>query len=269
MTLPTEIQSDISKLIEGKSDDDVIQALKKYLDEKYDSEATRVVRYSQVKKWLKPQVSQAVYDAIKPPSDVTERIIEKNKETRDAGKVKTITNDVIEKLFGFANSDDPFQLFMYILFVSGRRTTEVLQGDFKSAKGRGKVEFDGLLKTRGDTPPKAIIEIIGDKTTFLKAVRRCRKKVKASGHTFDTFKRYLDRRIKKEFGPGFRAHTLRGIYANYMYEFNNPQKKKINTFIKDVLNHNSIDSSLSYTQYKLEGVQPLTKRKKSTPPPSE
>ena len=57
---------------------------------------------------------------------------------------------------------------------------------------------------------------------------------------------------KKAIGPTWHAHMLRGVYAAYLFKFDNPENTKINTFIKNKLCHTTIDASLSYTGYTMD-----------------
>ena len=45
------------------------------------------------------------------------------------------------------------------------------------------------------------------------------------------------------------SHNLRGMYATYLFNTDNPDNQNINGFISSVLNHDGDNSSLNYSNY--------------------
>ena len=48
------------------------------------------------------------------------------------------------------------------------------------------------------------------------------------------------------------SHNLRGIYAVYLFHTDNPDNQNINGYLTDILNHDSTDASLNYSNYIFE-----------------
>ena len=59
----------------------------------------------------------------------------------------------------------------------------------------------------------------------------------------------LNRKIKKLVRNDLTSHDLRGMYAMYMFNTDNPENRNVNGFLSSVLNHDSDSSSLSYSNY--------------------
>ena len=59
----------------------------------------------------------------------------------------------------------------------------------------------------------------------------------------------LNRKIKKLVRKDLTSHNLRGMYATYLFNTDNPDNQNINGFISSVLNHDGDNSSLNYSNY--------------------
>lgn len=206
-------------------------------------------RYSLFKKEMRKHTDNGEFlSKIKPDDELTSKLIKENLKKRDVeNTMLDIDEDLINKIISFKNSDDAHILAIFLLFCSGRRGSELLDAKFSLDKDEDFIKVKGLKKTRGLTNTQTF-QSICDREEFLNLTKKFRRLL-SNKITFNTI---LNRRVKKFLGKNLSAHDMRGIYALYMFKFNNPNNAKINQYIKIILNHESIDSSLSYTGYKIK-----------------
>ena len=156
-------------------------------------------------------------------------------------------------------SKNIFDIAIFLLFVSGRRTSELLSAKFINIKGSKDIGIKGILK-RTDGGNDCVFTPMINKTLFFKILKEFNKLLKFTN--LNTFQRTLNRKIKNILGDDIHPHVMRGMYALYMFEFRNNKNKKINTFIRDALCHQSINASLNYTGYKVRFDKDIVKRLK-------
>jgi len=218
------------------------------------SERSLLVRYSIVRSLLKKHTTdQKLLDMLLPPRDLSNRINKENHDRRDQAKRVTVHRAFIEKVLAFQHSDNLYDLCMVLLLITGRRTIEVLTAKIY-AKGSANVLYiDGVVKRSDDGRCK--FPPLWSKAKTLKLLQKFRQKLKDKyGPSFNraTFRRNLLSRIRSKLDAEAHPHMFRGIYANYLYKFRNQDQKKINTFLMDVLCHETVSTSMSYTGYDLQ-----------------
>ncbi len=209
---------------------------------------TQSARFSRIKSSFNTITADDEFlDNIKPDKSITNNIIKENLKIRDDRRLINIDKDLINKIMSFEDSNDPEELAIYLLLVSGRRVSELLEAEFINKKKNKNIVIKGIKK-RTDFKECEFQPLI-NKTKFFKLLKRfnmLKRFIK-----IDTFHRNLNNRIKSRLGENYKPHLLRGIYAIYSYKFRNRTDLKINTFIQKILCHQSINSSLNYTQYKI------------------
>ncbi len=257
MTLSKFIKSEISILIEKYKenkieDDKFISEINKLINMKDPKIRTIASRSSNIIKILKNnKIKSEIYNKIKPPNELTMNIIKKNLEIRDKKKLIQIKQIDIKEILSFEKSNDIYKLGIYLLLVSGLRTSELFS-DIKKYKHDNNVLVNGIKKKR-DGDQTGIVKPLINKTKFIRLHNKFLDMSKRKKpFNIKSFSRNLNIKIKKLVNKEYHPHNLRGIYVHYLYKHYNYDKLKINTFIKKYLNHNSINSSMNYTGYKLE-----------------
>lgn len=249
MTLSNRTSKEVDSLINGYSASSkkrILSSIHKLVMHNKPAPRTISSRYSTIKKKFKSKVKDPAFlKMIRPDPKITESIIKQNAEIRDKKKLINITPNVIKSILSFESSSNPYELGMYLLFVSGRRTSELLTAKF-SSKGN-KVRIRGVRKRTDDID--CYFEPLIRSRKFIMLYK---KFMNMHNISYKSFQRTLDHKIKRYYGPNYHAHMLRGMYAMYAYHFRNTEQLKINTFIRDKLCHQSINSSLNYTQYKID-----------------
>ena len=237
------------KKYNNKNKNDILKEVHRIANENNPMDRTISARYSNIKKMFNNVIKDEDFiSKIKPDEKITLSVIKKNNEKRDNRKLIIINKNILDKIKSFRNSDDIYDLAIYLLFVSGRRTAELLEGKYSNKPKTPYIYINGIKKRRSDT--KGIFIPIILKTKFLNLMRKFKLLYKNLKLKPQSFSRQLNRKIKSKIDNDLHPHNLRGLYAFYMFSFNNSENLKINTYIKNVLLHQSINSSLSYTQYK-------------------
>ena len=277
MSLSQKIKEQVNNLLpEMKADTidyaPILEKIKQIIIEDDPKPRTQAIRYSQIKKMFKAVTDNAEFlNQIKPPKELQDIVFEDDKKVRDNRTRIAITQPIVEQIMSYAFSEDPAKLFIYLLFVSGRRTQELYSSKFVNIKQSKDIQLIGITKRRDVNDNTCMFTPLIAKTRFFQIYKKYRKLRKVYSSQL-TFQRHLDRLIKKEFPEHkFHPHVFRGMYVTYLFRFRNYQNLKINTFIKQHLHHQSINTSMNYTQYyvvpefnkdiiaKLKGINPMEK----------
>lgn len=261
MTLAKTIHDEIDKIIKNYSKDkqkQILSKIDKIIMEDKPKPRTISTRYSIIKTKFKQHVKDKEFIAqIKPAKELTEQIIANNAKSRDSKKSVAISEEIIQKLVSYARSNDIFELAMFLLFVTGRRTSELLNATFKNIRTSDAIGIDGVKKRRDGGHDCTFIPLVS-KTTFFKTYTKFKRLLKYANK--NTFARTLNRRVKKNLREDLHPHVLRGVYANYSYKFRNREDKKINTFIRDALCHKTVSASMYYTGYEINTAKDIVKK---------
>ena len=256
----------INNVIEYIEDNDATDdEIKKYIDDVVNkgNPTIRTItnRYSLIKKSIRENFdgfSDEFLKSIKSPDEIIKKILSEDMETRSAKSNFTFTQKMVEDILSLNNSDDIYDLGIYLQFISGRRASEIYQhindhDKIKVERIKNKpnlIKFSTLHKKNNDKTE--IIELIPntlESNEFKKIYNKINNDLNIS--TQDYINR-VNVKLKNMFPKisNMSSHKLRGIYARYMYETNNEDNQNINGYITKILNHQSPESSLSYSNYK-------------------
>jgi hypothetical protein len=89
-----------------------------------------------------------------------------------------------------------------------------------------------------------------DNVSFRKKVKNIRDLIEDI--STNDFNKRVNRYIKKNLNKDWSSHTLRGLYGHYMFHKYNPENLNINGFLTQILNHDSSDASLNYSNFVYE-----------------
>jgi len=256
----------INNVIEYIEDNDATDdEIKKYIDDVVNkgNPTIRTItnRYSLIKKSIRENFdgfSDEFLKSIKPPDEIIKKILSEDMEKRSAKSNFTFTQKMVEDILSLNNSDDIYDLGIYLQFISGRRASEIYQhindhDKIKVERIKNKpnlIKFSTLHKKNNDKTE--IIELIPntlESNEFKKIYNKINNDLNIS--TQDYINR-INMKLKNMFPKisNMSSHKLRGMYARYMYETNNENNQNINGYITKILNHGSFESSLSYSNYK-------------------
>jgi integrase len=265
MSLPKWIQQRLDTNIIPKlnklNEKDLLKGVKEivYYGQSQPKDRTITWRYSMVKKYLREHIKDKdVLKKIKPPTELTEKVIKSNIEIRDSEKRLLIDEDLINKILSFENSKNCYEMYIYLLFISGRRLREITDAKFINIKSNNSIKIDGIKKQKEDQIHT--FKPLVSKTKFFRVYRKFNRICKNS--IIKNMSGNLQRIIKKKLGTNMKAHDLRKIYAVYSYKFRNDENLKINPFIKKLLNHTSTDASMSYTGIHINFDNDIVKKSK-------
>lgn len=210
------------------------------------------VRYSIARKILKVySKDEELLNKLIPPEKITKEIQKESVQRRDSKKMIKVTKNFIDKILLLSKSNDLYEMAIYLLFITGRRTGELYNAKFYSKRGKPDIYIDGVLK-RSDDGNGCHFPPLVNKTKTLKIMKRFKAALGDKSYlTEPTFRRELLRRLKKYLGNIVYPHMLRGIYVNYLHKFRNDNDAKINTFIMEKLCHETVSTSLNYTGYEI------------------
>jgi len=268
----------INKVIDYIEDNDVEdEEIKKYIDEVVNTgnPTIRTIsnRYSLVKKAIKENFdgfSAEFLKSIKPPDEIIKKILTEDIETRSAKSNFTFTGKMVDDILALKNSEDLYDIGIYLQFISGRRASEIYQhtndhDKIKVERIKNKpnlIKFSTLHKKNNDK--SEVIELIPNtlnSSEFKSMYNKINNELNIS--TQDYINR-INMRLKNIFPKvsNMSSHKLRGMYARYMYETNNDENQNINGYLTRILNHDSPESSLSYSNYRFiaHKQEPIDKR---------
>ena len=217
---------------------------------------TVLTRYSKVKNFLREEYGNELTEAeikqIRPPSDIVNAVLNADSKLKQTKTNIKFDNALIDKILSYKTSNNIYENFIFLQFISGRRIAEIKEFSnqiklFKNTENKLKMKLNKKKTEKFD-----IIRLIPNTLTpaeFKKKVSKLRNIIEDID-TEDWNKR-LNRKIKKLLGK-FTSHSLRGFYASYMFHKFNKENLNINAYLMNILNHDSIDSSISYSNYIFE-----------------
>ena len=218
---------------------------------------TVLTRYSKVKAFLRDEYGNELTEAeikqIRPPSDIVNAVLNADSKLKETKTNIKFNQELIDKILSYKTSNNIYELFVFLQFISGRRISEIKEFDntlklFKNTENKIKMKLNKKKDNKFN-----IIKLIPntlEPAEFKKKVSKLRNLIEDID-TEDWNKR-LNRKIKKLLGKEFTSHSLRGFYGSYMFNKHNPSNLNINAYLMNVLNHDSIDSSISYSNYIFE-----------------
>lgn len=248
---------------------EVLEQIKLNVEKPGLKERTMTKNYSLVRTFFKRVLNNEKYKdfLFKIKNDeLTDKVLVMDKTTRDERKEIKIDKEVIKKIISFQHSLILEEIVIFVMFVTGRRISEILNVgrrvnmkvlgfDFKEKTEPDKVSFCGILKKKDNEHFECqTIKILITKTklkkliTKIKLLRGIRKNINIIQKT---------NVLVKKLHEGFVSHSIRKLYVSYSYKFLNKNSLKFNTFIKEFLNHDSIETSLSYNDYIINFDKPL------------
>jgi integrase len=253
MTLSKNNLDEINKLFKlykkqmSKNEKNIlVKKIINYIMKNYKNERTITNKVSLIKKMAQEKFKDKEFTALLvPKKEITQKARADNNKLQEKRKRLDISKDLINKLFSFHDSKNISELIFYLLFMTGRRISELLTAKFINKKKCKGVYISGLKKKRNkeDSNKEYCIYVIDPKTKVLRSYDKMKKKI--SGKNLDNLTRKLNRDIKK-LDPRFKLHILRSLYANYLYKYRNKENLNFNGFIKEKLNHTTLSSSFGY-----------------------
>jgi len=237
------------------------QDLKDFIDEKILEDEpkpkTIATRYSLVKNFLRDnyqQITDKQLKLIRPDEEITNGIIQKDLEIKSNKKNVVFNKELVDKILDFKNTENIYELAMYLQFISGRRADEIKDKEYIARVGKDKKLKMLLSKKNGKNQNKyyqiTLIPNTLSPEQFKNALKMVRQNFSHIGSN-DYIKR-LNRKIKKLVRSDLTSHSFRGMYATYLFNNFNHDNQNINGFIEKVLNHDSSGSSLNYSNYLYE-----------------
>jgi hypothetical protein len=214
-------------------------------------------RFSLLKKHVRdtyPSYPDSVLRKIAPPIELTQSIIDKDKETRNAKQDVSFDQDLIDTILALKDSSNIFERFIFLQFVSGRRISEIFESPVKAVAKKTDVVKMKLSKKRGKDDKFHTVELMGgtlDSSHFRKLLGDSRKAI--TGMNLSDFTNRVNRTMRRAVRKDLSSHSLRGLYGVYRYHTDNPAKQNLVGFISRVLNHgDSSESGMNYASYSFE-----------------
>jgi integrase len=242
----------------AKNPDYSFDELREFIDNEVtnDSPKPRTIstRYSIIKKFLRdnyPEFTEKQLKLIRPDDEVTNSIIEQNDIVRSHKNNIKFNKELVDKILSFKDTDDLYELAIYLQFISGRRADELRDAEYKMRVDKNDNLKMLLSKKSKDKRNKYFpIKLIKNSLS----AKQFKESVKILRQNFNYIKsndyiKRLNRKIKKLVRNDLTSHDLRGMYGMYNFSTDNPENRNVNGYLSSILNHDSDNSSLSYSNY--------------------
>jgi Telomere resolvase len=154
---------------------------------------------------------------------------------------------------------NPYDLAAALALLTGRRMVELFStGSFQPVEGNEQAcVFAGQVKKEVDIPYQipllASINSINDALQRLRAAKACEgldnRAVNAK------YTNSCNSAARRLLGKQHHFHTLRGVYAILAHTCTLPHKLSINSFLSKVLGHQSLNTSLHYSNTHVENLR--------------
>lgn len=226
----------------------------KYYIMNYPNIRTLTNKLSQAKKYFESNgYDKKFLVRLFPGKNITRAVIKENNAALEKTKSIEIKKSFVDNIINnFHSSTEYPKLAVYLLLASGRRLNEIIESNYKKdPKNKSNVLVDMLLKKRSDDEDNYSIKIIGDRDTFLQSMDVFKKLIAGISHS--TAQQGIQTYIRKYYTiHGLpTSHYFRVLYANYLYKYENPDNTIYNVYLKTVLNHNSLLTSINYTSLRV------------------
>ena len=245
----------LDDFLNEKSIDD--EALLKYINELVMSNEptnkTIATRFSKIKAYLREnyvEITEEFLKKVKPSDIIIQEIINSDAEKKTNKTNIHFNTKIIEDILNLKNSTNVYDKGIYLQFISGRRINEIFDDTIKLHMVKNtpdKIKFSSLSKKKNEKPH--IVKLIPDISAkeFRNHIYKLRQVV--NGISLNDYNKRLNKRIKKKISNNLTSHNLRGMYGMFLFSKYNEEDQNINGFITKVLNHDSSDASLHYTNY--------------------
>ena len=238
----------------NKTEDELLNYIKELALMNDPKDRTISARYSFIKKFLRenfPKYNEDFLKQVKPDDKLTESIVADNDMIRKNKKNFIFNKSIVDKLLSLKDSDNIYDRMIFLQFISGRRISEIFgDDDIKLSAVRNKptyIKFSRLNKQKEDKP--AQVKLINTDSKTFKKMYLTNKKI-IEGISLKDLNKRINNRLRKVTGiDGMSSHNTRGMYALYLYSTDNEKNQNINGYLTDVLNHDSTDASLNYSNY--------------------
>ena len=260
MPISRQLQDDVYKLLSGRKESDkLIEELVELASQGHDGEcrpSTLINRMSLIKKMMIAEkcYSDEFLHKVKAPKDLVQKYLDDVAERRAQRQNTCVKKATYQKLIDLKDRPDTPSQILYLMFATGRRLNEVVKDEFKILKRPKKNElmFSHLSKQKGDmVGKKQYVQIIPDADIMdvIKRFKRVRQEVKSLGMSVKDVNNRIAPFVKQILGKEFHPHSIRGLYALYMWTYVDKKKQNRQGYISKILNHQSYDTSLSYCNF--------------------
>lgn len=227
----------------------VQNTIKEIIDSGNPKNNTKLVRYSNLKKYLQSINRKRWASLVKPPESLIDSVSEQNNDKLENRQNIHIDLGWVDKILEWENSGHYVHRIIFLQLTSGRRISEIIGSTF-TRENKRTLSSTNLNKKR-DKEEKCIFPLFKEITTgkwlaSLKKVRRQTNDLKVN-----TITKQVNSLLKAEFDQPLTSHKLRGIYANVMYHRDGKKQIKIG-FIKQILCLDSTDVAIHYSAYTIK-----------------
>lgn len=206
-------------------------------------------------------------DRVKLINDYQSKILQNNND-----KISIYVNEIETKTMELLLSDDAFKKVVALLVITGARTYELLyKNDFKKVNDNDSlIQISNIAKKREGQADKKIerpILFISAKKA-LKDIKSVRKELNENYKVINdncevskSIMNRLNREVVSAFPftakMGNKSSFLRKIYANIAYLLHgDPKKVNKNTYISNILGHDGLLTSFSYSNIEVYKTRP-------------
>ena len=202
------------------------------------------------------------YILVKAPTELYNELHDISNENRKDKKNIILNQNDINILFNLKNSDNPWKLYIWLLFVSGRRLNELFDNTIT------KISIDKIklayISKKENNPDENIINIIVPYDEFIAVYNKFQdyKKNMKQLNNFPYYQKAVNRTLDKlKLSSPITTHHLRKAYLTYMLDvkkFKADLLPSVRT--KMLLNHASeYNSTYYHGAIVLNGVNDIAK----------
>ena len=190
------------------------------------------------------------YNLIKAPTEFYNDLFEKSKSNRLTKQPKTLNQNDINILFNLKNSDDAWRMYIWLLFVSGRRLNELFDNTITKIS-IDKIKLGFISKKENINPDDNIIHLLVPSNDFFDVLNKFNnlKKTTPVLQKLPYYQTAINRTLKKLklSNDELTSHSLRKTYLAYMMNVKNFRSDLMPSIrTKMLLNHNNENTSTFY-----------------------
>ena len=225
------------------------------------TDGSKVNQISVFKKFLRNIADIPELDQLKLPQELTVGVKATQTKRMDESHRKQLViqnaSKFIKDVLSGLNSKTFEKLYPALLLASGRRPTELYLMKIKKGKTDNEIIFSDQLKKRDGKKINYTIPLLVSMKLFRKALRNFQvihPEVMENKMTPDDVHKVFSTKnanslltFSEKVGMKLKSSDFRRIYAAESYRRSPDKLQSFNSFIKDFLGHDNIETSLNYS----------------------
>lgn len=228
------------------------QSVIDYIEKNNKADRSITNKLSLLKKYFREKTNDILFfNYLHPNKDITLKVRSNDSTVLNKTVLTKVKKEDIENSISqWSKSDKLSEQIAFCLLSTGRRSSEILKAKYKKSRKKNKILMKGILKKRKEEIDEYIeIDTIANSNITYKIITIVQTKM--SKYKEPQTKLQKELKTVRLGDKVYNSHMYRVIYANYLFKERNAKGHIYNVFIKNVLKHSNLTSSINYSSVEI------------------